>query len=263
MPYFLIIGAQKCGTTSLYKCLIDHPQILRARQKELHFFDNNYSKGLDWYRTQFVMPSRQEMQSGQKMRLNQKFLVGEASPYYIFHPLVPERVRLHIPEAKLIVMLRDPVARAWSQYHHEVRLGFEQLSFEEALAAETERLAGEVDRMRSDETYYSYNHQHYTYLSRGIYVDQLQAWMELFPREQFLILESEAFFANPEETLAETMAFLGVSPEIYPKEARCDRRDNAGSYPEMSYALKNDLVSYFVPHNRRLAEYLQVSFGWS
>ncbi|NER33207.1 MAG: sulfotransferase domain-containing protein [Oscillatoria sp. SIO1A7] len=257
MPDFLIIGAQKCGTTSLYKCLIAHPHILSATQKEVHFFDNNYSKGLDWYRSQFPMPSREEMRS------NQKLVVGEASPYYIFHPLVPERVRLHFPEVKLIVLLRDPVARAWSQYHHEVRLGFEQLSFEEALAAETERLAGEVERMRSDETYYSYNHQHYTYLSRGIYVEQLKAWMELFPREQFLILESEAFFGNPGETVAETMAFLGVSPEIYPKEARCDRRDNAGSYPEMSYALKNDLVSYFVPHNRRLAEYLQVNFGWS
>ena len=252
MPDFLIIGAQKCGTTSLYNYLTRHPHILPASQKEVHFFDFNYSKGLDWYRSQFP-----------KMPSKQGFLTGEASPYYLFHPLTPERVRLHFPEVKLIVLLRNPVARAWSQYHHEVRLGFENLSFEEALAAENKRIAGEIERMRSDENYYSYNHQHYTYLSRGIYVEQLKAWMELFPREQFLILESEAFFANTGATVAETMAFLEISPDVSPKKVRCDRRDNAGEYPEMSYALKNDLGRYFTPHNRQLAEYLQVSFGWS
>ena len=248
IPYFLIIGAQKCGTTSLYNYLLDHPQIVSATTKEVHFFDFNFAQGWDWYLRHFPAP----VGGG-------KFITGEASPYYLFHPLVPERVGGLLPRVKLIVLLRNPAERAWSHYHHEVRLGFESLPFEEAMDAETARLAGEVEKMRLDAHYYSYNHQHYTYLARGIYVEQLQRWMELFPRNQFLILKTEDLEANPEAVVSETLKFLGL-PEA---QGGVKVRYNAGAYPQMSDRWRQKLGEYFRSHNQRLEEYLGLNFDWS
>jgi Sulfotransferase domain len=203
---FLIIGAQKCGTTSLYNYLVQHPQIVPALQKEVHFFDFNFDKGLDWYFGQFPNYNPAD-----------NLITGEASPYYIFHPLVAKRVHQLFPKVKLIVLLRNPVERAISHYYHEVRLGCEPLCLEEAIASEPIRLQGETEKLIADGTYYSFNHQHYTYLSRGIYVDQLQSWFNLFPREQFLILKSEDLYANPAQVLNKVLEFLEVSPYQLPK----------------------------------------------
>ncbi|MCT7979954.1 sulfotransferase domain-containing protein [Laspinema olomoucense] len=247
MPDFLIIGTQKGGTTSLYHYLTQHTQILPAAQKEVHFFGLNFHHGIDWYRQQFPLPESEK-----------QMLTGEATPYYLFHPLVPRRVKNLFPQVKLIVLLRNPVERAWSHYNHEVRLGFETLSFAEAIAQEPARLAGEVEKMLADPKYYSYNHQHYTYLSRGIYANQLKSWMELFPKEQFLILSSEAFYANPAATLAKTLAFLGLPPmeiEDYPKH-------NAGEYATLPDGLQSTLNQYFQPHNQHLLDEFSLNFSW-
>ncbi len=247
MPDFLIIGTQKGGTTSLYNYLIQHPQVLPAAQKEVHFFDFNFHQSIDWYREQFPPQSPEK-----------PMLTGEASPYYLFHPLVPQRVKDLVPTVKLIVLLRNPVDRAWSHYNHEVRWGFEALSFAEAIAQEPERLAGEVEKMFADQNHYSYNHQHYTYLSRGIYISQLKKWLKLFPREQFLILKSEEFYANPADILAKTLAFLGLSPmkiSDYPKY-------NAGDHSKMPDEFKFTLIKYFQEYNQQLSEELFLNFSW-
>ena len=102
LPDFLIIGAQKCGTSSMFAYLNQHPQMKLPDVKEIHFFDLNYSNGLDWYTSHFPPAS-----------LSHRMVTGEASPYYLFHPHVPERVRLHCPDVKLVVMLRNPVDRAY------------------------------------------------------------------------------------------------------------------------------------------------------
>jgi hypothetical protein len=164
IPRFIIIGAQRCGTTSLYSYLIGHPYVASALQKEIHFFDLNFKKGVSWYRTQFP-------QLGE-----QGFITGEGSPYYIFHPHVPKRIFDTVPRAKLILLLRNPVDRAYSHYHHEVKLGVEPLSFEDAIDREEERLHGQGEKIIADESYYSFNHQHYSYLCRGVYAYQLTVW---------------------------------------------------------------------------------------
>lgn len=246
MPDFLIIGAQKCGTTSLYEYLTQHPQIVSANQKEVHFFDLNYKLGLDWYRVQW----------GEVYRPNS--LCGEASPYYIFHPQVPQRVYQHFPQIKLIVLLRNPVDRAISHYYHEVNLGFETLSLEEAIAREPERLQGELEKLETDPNYYSYNHQHYTYLSRGLYLEQLQRWMTFFPKYQFLILKSEDFWEKPDRTLAEVLEFLQLPPltlDTYPSY-------NAGNYIQVNSSVLQKLSRYFQPPNQKLSAFLQRDFNW-
>src|SRR5436189_26280 len=122
LPDFLILGAQKAGTTALYAYLRWHPQVTGPSFKEVSFFDRHYARGERWYRAH--LPVRR------------RAVVGEASPSYLFHPLAPERVARMLPEARLIALLRNPVDRAFSHYQHEVALGREQLSFEDALAGE-------------------------------------------------------------------------------------------------------------------------------
>lgn len=245
LPDYLIIGTQRGGTTSLYHYLTSHPQVLPPAGKELHFFDIQYDKGLAWYRSQFPLESKPGS------------ITGEASPYYLFHPLVPERVRKTVPDARLIALLRNPVDRAYSHYQMAVRLKAETLSFEEALEREDERLEGEIERIRNGH-YYSYNHQFYSYRSRGLYAEQLEEWRRHFPNEQLLILRSEDFYGDPSTALAHVTDFLGLS--------RLDAFDatplNDGVYSPMGEATRKRLADYFEPHNRRLEDFLGMSMGW-
>lgn len=253
MPDFLILGGQKCGTTSLYRYLLQHSHILPAKEKEIHFFDLAFHFGVDWYESFF--PEKHSAAN---------YLMGEATPYYLFHPLVPERVFQTYPQSKLIVLLRNPVERAISQYYHEVRLGFEKLSLPAAIAQESKRLEGEVEKIISYKYYPSYNHQHYSYVSRGLYLQQIQRWMAYFPRSQFCILESETFFENPQATLDRVFAFL----QLPTCKIKTDARHNRGEYPHnlrqilARWTIRAKLKRYFAQPNQQLEEFLQQKFSW-
>lgn len=259
-PDFMIIGTQRGGTTSLYNYLSEHHSIAPASMKEVHFFDNNFEKGLPWYRAQFPPAFQKHFSENIRRR---GFVTGEASPYYLFHPHVPKRAAAIVPHTKLIVLLRNPVERAYSQYFHEVELGHEHLSFEEALAQEEARTHEEEARILAHEQYYSYNHQHYTYLARGLYIDQLQRWMALFPREQFLIIKSEDFYTHPDAVLSKTLAFLNISQQSKQRE-KIYRQYNNSKYPQarLDPHLRKQLVAYYEPYNARLYEFLGLDFGW-
>lgn len=260
LPDFLIIGTQRGGTTSLYNYLVEHPGIGAASIKEIHFFDTpHYKQGLAWYRGHFPSAlQRYYVEHNRKHR----FITGEASPYYLFHRHTPQRVARLLPQIKLIVMLRNPVDRAYSHYYHEVAGGHENIaSFEEAIASEEERLAGEDEKMRTNPYYASYNHRRFAYLSRGKYIDQLQSWMELFSREQFLILKSEDFYANPAAVYQQTLNFLGL-PDSEPGGRQDFQRYNDTKPPGMAIETRQRLLAYFKPYNTRLYNYLDIDFGW-
>ena len=255
LPDFAVIGAQKCGTTSLYRLVTQHPCVKRAARKEVHYFDMNFKRGVNWYRAQFpLLAYKHYAKRVRKLDI----ITGEASPYYLFHPHVPKRMAALIPQAKLIVLLRNPVERTYSHYHHELRRNIETLSFEDAIAIEEERLKDEIDKLLNDETYYSFKHQHFSYLSRGIYVDQLKAFEKYFDREQILILKSEDFFSNTSQMVERVFEFLNL-PEWRPKELESF---NTGSYSKITPQMRTYLSDYFAPHNQRLYEYLGVDFGW-
>jgi hypothetical protein len=262
LPDFLIIGTQRGGTTSLYNYLIARPGVGPAMVKELHYFDKKFNKGLLWYRAHF--PSSIQKYSYQFTH-KQAFVTGEASAYYLFHPHVPTRVSMVLPHVKLIVMLRNPVDRAYSQYNFEVDLGRETLPFEEALDREGERISREREKMIADEGYVSFDYSRYSYLARGIYVDQLQTWMSLFPKEQFLILKSEDFYADPVTALDHTSKFLNLA-ELEPHEKKKKYKlhnYNTTPYPKMNPATRKRLIEYFEPHNARLYDLLGVELGWN
>jgi hypothetical protein len=210
LPDFLVIGAMRGGTTTLYHALVRHPQVAGAvLDKEVHYFDLNATRGEDWYRARF--PTRASIErraraAGGPVR------VGEATPYYLFHPAVPARVAATLPDAVAIAILRDPVERAWSHYRHEVDLGYESLPFAEALDAEDRRLAGEEERLFEDPTYVSAAHQHHSYVARGRYARQLQRWFDELGRDRVLVILAEQLYASPEETFRTVLGHLRVRP---------------------------------------------------
>jgi hypothetical protein len=251
LPSALIIGAQRSGTTSLFNYLVQHPDVLPPLGKEIHYFDFHYARGVSYYRGRF--PYSHLLRRGA--------LTVDATPYYLAHPLVPERAAQLLPHAKLIAVLRNPVDRALSHYQHEVRGGRETLSFAEAIERESERLAGEEERIRREPGYYSWNHHRYSYLRRGLYLEQLRRWLQYFPRSQLLVLQSEWLFRDPPAAMAVLHRFLGI------RDYRLERYDDSyqrGNYQRaMPEELKTRLTAYFEPHNRELFHWLGEEFDWS
>jgi Sulfotransferase domain len=246
LPEFLIIGAQKAGTTSLHAYLCEHPYVLPSTKKEVHFFDHEFHRGSAWYRAHF------------KRTPGPRVLSGESTPYYLFHPAVPARVAAVMPGCRLIVILRNPVDRAFSHHNHERALGFERLDFEEAIAAEPQRLAGEEGRLLSDARYRSFAHQHHSYLSRGRYAEQLARWYEHFDRDRLLVLSAEDLFAEPERVVREAQEFLGLTP-VRPVDLSAR---NARAYAPIDADARAVLREGLEPHNRRLYELVGRDFGW-
>ena len=250
-PGFLIIGAQKSGTSSLFDHLVHHPMVGRPFLKEIGFFDCNFDKGIPWYRSHFPTRAR--------MAALRQTLTGEATPYYFFHPLAPQRVGQTFPDVKLIVLLRNPVDRAHAHYQHERRKGFETLTFPEALQAEADRLDGEAKRLVRDPGYVSLPHRRFSYFSRGIYVRQLRNWMEALPADNFLVLQSESLFQNPSAALREILAFLGL-PVV---QGIPDFRNvNKADYPALDPRIRQELSRLFEPYNKQLYSYLRKDLGW-
>lgn len=258
LPNFIIIGAQRCGTTGFYAKLTSHPNVASATKKEIHFFDLNYHKGLNWYRAHFpfFLGKRRGKMIGRYM--GRYMITGEASPYYIFHPQAPLRIAEILPDVRIIILLRNPVERAYSHYQKSVRKGVETLSFEIAIEKEAERLCGEEKKVLEDDTFRNFNHQKFSYLSRGIYIDQISVWMPLFPKEHILILKSEDYYTNPKSVLKRTFNFLNLPPAKLGEQ----RKANYPNYPKMSTSTRRLLLEYFEEHNSRLYQYLGCDFGW-
>jgi hypothetical protein len=255
LPEYLIIGAQKCGTSSLYRYLVAHPSAAAAARKEVHFFDWEFRRGTDWYRAHFPLAA---LGVAFRSFTGRRLVVGEASPYYLFHPHAPARVKALLPNVKLIVLLRDPVARTLSAYQHQVRRGREPLSFEDALAQEGERLEPEIARLACDPDYKSVVHRNLAYKARGVYADQISRWLDVFPREQLLVIRSEDFFEDTTATLTQVLDYLDLphwTPPGY-------RRFNAAEYDEMAPVTRRHLIEYFAPRNQRLYDLLGRDFGW-
>lgn len=254
LPDFVIIGAKKCATTTLYSYLTQHPAVAPAFRKEIYYFNACWGKGPAWYRAFF--PSVLE-RSAARLR-GRPFLTGEATPDYLFDHHAPRRLAATIPDARLLAILRDPVDRAYSFYNHNRRAGLETLGFEEAVDREEERLAGEREKVQADEAYFSFAWEHHSYLTRGVYVDQLQHWAKFFPREQLLVLSTSRLTERPDETLRSALAFL----DLPYAEPRAFEKLNAVPYEPMRADTRERLQEWFRPHNERLYEYLGHDLGW-
>jgi len=248
LPDFVVIGAMRCGTSRFYNLLTRHPNVERAATKEIHYFDRSerFERGIEWYRGCFP-PAQWKNGRG--------FITGEATPNYLYHPLVPERMARVVPVARLIALLRNPVDRAYSHYQQSVRRGLEARSFDAAVEEEQARLLkaeNEPSRRPTGVGYAS------NLLAKGLYVDQLQRWSRFFDEEQMLVLKSEDFFKHTAETLKQVQSFLSLPYRgVHPPSRRA-----SDSYEPLDSSTRRRLEAYFEPYNQRLYEYLGVDFGW-
>ena len=256
MPSFIIIGGMKCGSSSLYRYIIQHHNVKPALTKELYFFHKykNFEKGIPWYKSHFPFSQ-------------QGLITGEATPDYIFHPHAPKRIADNIPSVKLIALLRNPVDRAYSHYYHALRYKWENpsTSFEEAIDKEKLILESELEKIIKDEDYDSENYLRYSYLSRGIYLQQIKRWRQFFLPEQILIIESERLYSEPSKTFRQVLDFLDLPQQELTdyKKYNSYSEYSTSNYPKINPDTRKYLLAYFRPHNESLYEYLGMKFNWS
>ncbi len=246
LPGLLVIGVQRGGTSSLYRYLGAHPQVEPSLRKEVEYFTRRYSEGESWYRAHFPLQRKGS-------------ITFEADPYYLFHPLAAERASALVPEARLVVMLRDPVKRAFSHWQHNRRLGVEPLDFAAALDAEAERLAGEEERIRADPSYDPWNHNMLSYTERGRYAAQLRTWLTHYPEDRLLVLRSEDFYTDTPATFDRVVDFLQLDPWRPPEFANWSYSRGGGPAKErIDSDLSAALARSFVTDNREL----EAMLGW-
>lgn len=253
LPNTLIVGAQKSGTSSLFGYLAQHPEVLVSSVKEVHYFDgglrpdtDNFIKGEIWYRSFFPLKSAK----------NSTKRIIEASPLYLFNPLVARRIKETIPLCRIVVLLRNPVERAISHYFHEVKAGRETRPMLQAFTEEESLLAPIwANRDFRNELFITKS-----YLSRGLYADQIERYLKEFPVERICIIKSDDLFVDPDYALRPVLEFLGLDSNyrIPNKTAR-----NVGMQKgNIDKTVTDYLYSYYEFHNQRLIELLDMELNW-
>jgi len=247
-PDFIILGTQKGGTTSLYNYLSNHSKIRVGSRREIHFFDRNYEKGINWYKNNFNYK-------------NNNLLTFECSPDYFHHPFVAERIRLVTPKSKLIVLLRNPVERAISNYKHNIYLGKYKpnTTIEEVIEKEMKFINDEKEKMMNNKNYYSRKFKYFSILDRGIYHKQLKIYFENFDKKQIHILFSEKLFLNARKELNKLFDFLNLNPEQVP----CSKIYNKSKIDiKIKQKTKESIERFFLKHNEKLYKMINTKFRW-
>lgn len=265
LPDFLIIGTKRGGTTSFYFDLLDHPNVIRLyppplpllkpdATKGVHYFDSNFARGERWYRS--YMPTAATRERHRRHGVSP--VAGEASPYYLFHPAAAERAFATVPDARVIVLLRDPVLRTYSHWKERRRSNAEPLEFLDALEAEPDRLAGERERLLADPTYQSYAWEQQSYATQSRYAEALRPWIERFGRDQVHVAASEDYYAKPAAVLAHVDAFLGIPP----RDGSTGVIRNAAQGTPLHGGIRSELEARFKQPNEDLFDLLGQRLPW-
>jgi hypothetical protein len=250
MPDFLLIGAKRGGTTSAYFHLLSHPDVLplfpsakmtpKARDtKGTHYFSSEFDMGSLWYASHF--PSRAR-RGWHHARFGVRPIAGEASPYYLAHPAAAARAAAAVPAATILVALRDPIERAYSAWREQTRNGVETLSFEDAVAAEPDRVGRDAEHLANDADAYSFAHEFQTYVGQSRYAESLSRWLECYPPSQVHVWASEEYYADPVQTMEGVCKMLGLTPGLL---AERGARLNAAPASEMAAATRSRLREAF------------------
>lgn len=261
LPQLIIAGAPKCGTTALYRYLLSHPQVLAPSPPtyEIGYFSEQYKRELGWYRAWF--PLRMTASWRSKLAGGRAIITCEHTPFYVMHPLVAARIAATLPNVKVVILLRNPVDRAFSHYQHEFRSGQETLSFRDAVAMEGQRTAGEVERLQSELDYRSAEYARHAYLDQGEYLPKVERFFKHLDRRNIMIIQSERLFLRAQEVFDEVIEFLRLDPFTLSNV----KPVNAGAYSPLGQAdpeLAHRLRDHFRPHNESLYSFLGTDFGW-
>jgi hypothetical protein len=254
VPDFAIVGEAKCGTTSLYRYLLQSPAVLGADRKEpKNFID--YPDSLFYCRSHYPTRAARRMR---RMRLGRRVVAGEATAEYFSHPGMAERLLRLLPRIKIVVLLRNPVDRAYSDYQMLSRLGATDLSFDEVVDRslewlETPALSDLVDAALRNEHFYL------RFVARGLYVRTLRQWFDVLPAYRILVLRSEDLFERPADVVADVCRFLEVEPFVV-RDATPRR---AGSYDsDMGNEPRRRLEDFYRPYNRELYALVNRNMNW-
>ncbi|WP_299045900.1 sulfotransferase [uncultured Tateyamaria sp.] len=244
LPTFLILGAMKSGTTTLHAHLASHPDLFAPHPKELHFFNQHFLKGLPWYAGHFDAA--------------QGRICFETTPAYLFEPDTGYRVQATLPDAKFLIILRDPVDRCVSHYHHMLRTRRETLPFAEAIGLESSRTDKLYAQVKTRALVHSPELKWFSYVRRGHYIDQLQTWTKLFPKDRFLVLDFQDLCDSPQSVVDQVTDFLCV-PGL---RVDSTRQENAHARGGVSAQEEAELRDLFAPYNARLEAYLGRKLSW-
>jgi hypothetical protein len=236
-PDFLIAGAARCGTSSLHKSLVQHPDISESNYrvpddnrpgiaengKEVHFFDTKYKLGSKWYFSLFTGKYN-----------------FESTPNYLYDNRCPKRVREILPDCKFIVMLRNPVDRAYSHYRNwKNRSGYR------------------MDDLKNPE---------HLIVKKGVYIEQLMRWFQYFPKEQFMIIRSEDFYGNPERIIQDVLHWLDIPfvdiKSIYHDPVNRNQRGPNLKNQQIPTHIRTWLRHYYKPYNELLYQFIDRDMGW-
>jgi hypothetical protein len=252
-PTIVVIGAQRSGTTTLFRLLEQHPSLVRPTlSKGTGYFDDGFRRGFRWYRAHFPLRLTARVLKGARAQ------TFEISGYYMFHPLAAARMAQALPNAQIVALVRDPVERAYSAYRHEYARGFEDLGFADALALEDERTAGEAEKLASVEGYVSNSHRHHAYRQRSEYSTQLDRYIRAFGRDRVHILDAEVFFADPAAEFVQLQKALGL--EIW-RPVQVERW-NAQAGDALSDTERDRLLKQFEPYDEALAQMMSRPPAW-
>ena len=246
LPNFIIIGTVRSASTSLYYNICEHPSVLEAAYDEIGFFDSNFHLGINWYRSMF--PTQKEMN---KIRKETKFgITGEDTPFYFWKKEASQRIHEILPNIKLIVICRNPIDRAYSNYNLGLRKKTEELSFEEAIDTETKFMENHTFRECLD--------RNRSYLIKGHYKKQLEIWYEIFSTKQIHIVSTEEMQDDPQKTLIDIYRFLDL-PDYNIKNPQ---RQKSAEYKKMNDETRKKLLDYYKPYNDEFFKIIQKKFEW-
>lgn len=245
LPDFLILGAQKSGTTSLFNYLCQHPRVIGSIPKEIFYLCSHLERGDLWYRRHFPL-KKSLRRRGQ--------ITGEATPTTLYSAQAAEYAAKLVPNAKLIVTLREPAARAVSHYHHQVRFGRETRSINEVFSLENIRRYEKGDN--PDLPWRNY----FTWSN---YEVALRPWQALFPVEQLLILHAEHLFANAQAVLNTTYKFLDLDPFTCPNLQAFNVGGQSHEVPEIFFCskkLSNISHTFIIAHTKQSIAFFEATF---
>jgi hypothetical protein len=247
LPSVVIAGAQKAGTTQLFAYLIKHPRLLPGSSKEIDYFSRHAHRSVHWYRSRFPLRSRVAKVNGH---------VLEASPSYMATPAAIPRMHAVLPDARIIVVLRDPVSRAFSGYQHAKTRHRDRRPFEQAVE---EELRQSVWRPEFGQALQPGAPTMRTHVARGYYALQLERILKFYLPHQVLILDSADLFADTSATCQRVFQFVGVEPfEVKPEKVY-----NRGYYSEkITPHMAALLREHYRPHDELLAELVGRRFSW-
>lgn len=248
LPNFIVIGVKRCGTTTLYEQLSEHPCIEKSAHDNLGFFNNNFELGLNWYKSHFVTNSKKK----QIEKKYGKFATYDVTSSYIQKKQTAENIFKTLPDIKLILILRNPSNRTYSEYNQNIIDENESRDFKELIKKEIE----EIEKTPNGKLEFALDK--INLVKKGIYIKQILPWIEIFPKKQILIISTEELDKKTTETYNKIFKFLGLPKH----EIRSGRKYRKGDYKPMDKETRKLLDDFFKQYNDKLYQKIGKDFGW-